>query len=43
MTSNVVYLCALGCIVKPRPDLESAHQTGHFMWHIFVELLIQTL
>ena len=29
-TLNIVYLCVLGCMVKPRADLEFPLQAGHF-------------
>ena len=30
MFKNVHYMCMVHCMIKPRPDLESAHQAGLF-------------
>ena len=30
MYKNICYVCMVHCMIKLRPDLESAHQAGHF-------------
>ena len=30
MHKNVRYVRMVHCMIKPRPDLESSHQAGHF-------------